>query len=126
MSSFAVRKALVTALRAALEPGTKVYVGRVPENSAMPYAVVASTVASDMARFTDTQSETTRVYVYSDSATDVQLLTALQSARTALHEKRLALDTGHLVGLRVRNVTAIQEVEEDVFTGLLTVEAIHQ
>lgn len=124
MSSLTVRKALVTTMRAAL--AMPVYVGRVPQDSPMPYAVVASTVAADMARFTDTQMETTRVYVYSDSLTDVELLTALDTIRGALHEQRLTLDGGNLVGLRVRNVTALQEVDEDTFTGLVTVEAIHQ
>lgn len=125
MSTLTVRKAIVAALRSALAP-MKVYVGRVPQNAAMPYAVVASTTAADMARYTDTQRETTRVYVYSESASDVELLTKLEAVRAALHEQKLTLEIGHLAGMRVRSVTALQEVEEDVFTGIVTVETIHQ
>lgn len=126
MSSLTVREALVTALRSVLEPEVKVHVGRVPQKSSLPYVVVASTVAADTARLTDMQRETTRIYVYSDSPTDVELMTALETIRGALHGKRLTLDSGHLVGLRVRNITALSEVDEDAFTGLVTVEALHQ
>lgn len=124
MSSFAVRKAIVVALRSALS--ADVYAGRAPEGTAYPYVVVGAVTDADMAWIApDYQRQTTRIGVFSDSPTDVEVQTLLAGIRSALHEQRLSLDSGHLIGLRVRSTQAVEDIDERTFTGSATVEALH-
>lgn len=125
MSSYALRKAIKAALTAAVAP-TKVYSGRAPDLAAFPYVVIGTSTAADMARYEDTQRETTRIHVYSKAANDVEVQTILATIRGALHEQRLTLESGHLAGLRVRSVQTLPDVDERTFMGMASVEAIHQ
>ena len=125
MSSDAVRTAILGAIRSAVSP-VPAYSGRVPERTSYPYVLLGQSVAVTDTGLTDRQVETYYISVWSQATNDTEVGGLLAAMRTALHNQRLALSSGHLAGLFVRSVEMVPDIDERTFTGRLVVDATHQ
>ncbi len=119
----AVQKAVKSALDTAL--GTVSVYDRVPQKTAYPYVTIDGQEATATDALAKNRDE---IYLYisvwSRYAGSKEVLQLTQQIRTALHQQRLALDTGRMVRATVIRRRNRQEPDGLTFMGSITVKII--
>lgn len=124
-ASSALRTAVIALLRPVVSPA-QVYSSRAPQDAPYPYVVVGDNTLVTTPSLSDTQRETTRIYVYSSAEVDVEVRQLCAKVRATLHEAKFGLLTGHVAGARVRSVQVIQDSDGRTFNGVVTFESLLQ
>lgn len=121
MSSFALQKDVVVALRTALAP-VKVY-DAVPQNAALPYVVVDSQLAVPTDAVADLHERVT-IYLslWSDATSQAGVLALMAQIKTALHNTKPTLESGSCTILRVMRESTARDVDRKTFIGYVTLE----
>lgn len=121
MSSWPLHVAIYNAVEA-VSGSWKVY-DSVPANAAYPYVVIDSQQATDI-QLLNLQRERIRVYlsVWSIVKGQREVLQIMASIKAALQNNRIALSSGQVVSLVVVTETTQRDIEDETYTGLMTLE----
>lgn len=119
---FALQKAIYSALDGALS--IPVY-DAVPQSSDFPYVTIDSQVAAMMDSHS-TRRDDRFVYltVWSEYGGQKQVLDTMAEIDTALHDQKLALETGRVVILNVIRKRTVREPDAETFQGQVTLRVV--
>lgn len=124
MIDSAVQKSIYEALSTALSGVANVY-DAVPQNTAYPYVVIDSQESVPNEPFTSRRDERfVYLSVWSQYRGQKEVLDILSLIDSALHRKKLPIDTGRIAIVYVKNRRTMREPDNLTFQGAATIQLI--